>query len=159
MTYEYDPHHCKCFEIPEQGIATFRTVLESIGFADTPFQMDQGQMFGLIKSDGNGKQMHVRVMPSGRIEAEVEPSHEYPFAHLNPLHSFSAHPELEDILKNYFKNLYHRKLVIPPTCIKRVIINPDSPIHVVWIIIGTVVVVIGLAVYALYKRTKKKTKS
>jgi hypothetical protein len=149
-----DPHHCKCFVIDKELIPTFRKKLESLGFKDTVLQLPQGQLFGLIITNGDDKQMHVRVLPTGQLEAEIEPSHDYPFAHLNPKHSYSAHPELEQILRKMMIT-YHRKRIIPFSCIRRIIIEPNNPTHVATLALALVFgLVAGVITYYLTKEDK-----
>lgn len=119
---EYDPHHCKCFYIDPSLTDKFRKIPEEERFQDTNFQFQQGQIYGLVKNIDNDKQTHVRVMPDGELEAEIESCPEYPFAHLNQKHSYSAHPELEELLKRKMYNKYHQKKLPPLTCIKRIIV-------------------------------------
>ena len=70
------------------------------GFEDV-LQEDHGQAFGLRYLLSGRKQLHVKVMPGGRIEAEIEPPPEYPFAHLNQAHSYSAHAEVVALLRGW----------------------------------------------------------
>lgn len=90
-------------------------------------------------------------MPSGQIEAEIEPSQDYPVAHLNKKHSYSAHNQLQQLLQQ-FGIPYLRNWSIPLSCLRPIIVKPFKPTHVK-VIIGAVVVVIimGSLAYAFLK--------
>ena len=95
-----DHHHCHCFKILESHFDLLKNKLESNGFEDR-LQFQNGQLYGLIKKINDEEQIHIKVMPSGVIEAEIEPSHDYPFAHLNQKHSYSAHNQLQQLLHQF----------------------------------------------------------
>ena len=92
-----DQHHCSCFSIKPEDIDDLKNQLEDLGFEDE-FQEDHGQVFGLILRVADDLQLHIKVMPDGMIEGEMEPPPAYPGAHLNPEHSYSAHKEIKEIL-------------------------------------------------------------
>ena len=133
-----DPHHCHCFKILKNHFELFRTKLESIGFHDA-IQIQKGQIFGLIKNINDKKQIHIKVMPSGQIEAEIEPSQDFPIAHLNSKHSYSAHRQLQNLLHQlgipYIKNWS-----MPLSCVRPLIVEPFKPTHVK-VIVGALIAV------------------
>ena len=85
------------------------------------------------------------------IEGELEYPPVYPVAHLNREHSYSAHYELEEILRQIV-DTYTLKVSPPITCIKRIIKKAIKPIYVK-VIVGAVVAVslIGVLAYTLAK--------
>ena len=93
-----DPHHCRCFSISKLNFRYFETKMQSFGFSEPFFEDDHKQILGFTKRLSEYYQIHVKLMPTGKIEAEIEPPQDYPFAHLNSTHSFSAHPELKVLL-------------------------------------------------------------
>src|SRR2546427_3606834 len=97
-TIKYDPHHCRCFSISKSHFRYFHSKLLTFGYTEPLFEEDHGQILGLTKPLSEYYQIHVKLMRAGRIEAEIEYSQDYPFAHLNSTHSFSAHPELNVLL-------------------------------------------------------------
>lgn len=157
LASSHDPHHCRCFRVRKSDILTYKTGLESLGFRETSLQLDQGQLFELVRSDGNGKQMHIRIMPLGQIESEIEPSPSYPFAHLNPLHSYSAHLELEQIFRKWIRISYKRRIRMPITCFKRVIVEPQSPTYIVTFVF--VIIAVVVICYVIYRLSKKEDDS
>jgi len=112
-----DKHHCCCFSIDVEDIDEFKKQLEDIGFEDE-FQEDHGQVFGRILRVADDLQLHIKVMPDGMIEGEMEPPPAYPGAHLNPEHSYSAHKEIEEILSTETSITYYLERNIPSTCKK-----------------------------------------
>lgn len=122
-----DPHHCRCFSIHAQNIENFRNALLYFGFKDE-FQEDHGQVFGYVLRVSDKLQLHVKVMPNGGIESEMEPPPAYPAAHLNPEHSYSAHKETEQILR-LSRIQYGVISQIPHTCICPKIKKPYKPTH------------------------------
>ncbi|MCV0398369.1 MAG: hypothetical protein K5785_00075 [Nitrosarchaeum sp.] len=145
-----DPHHCHCFKILNTHFDLFRNKLEQNGFTDG-LQMPNGQLFGRIKKINAEEQMHVKLMQSGIIEAEIEPSQDYPVAHLNQKHSYSAHNQLQELL-NQFGIPHIRNWSIPLWCIRPIIVKPFRPTHVK-VIAGVIVVILfaGVLGYALAK--------
>lgn len=130
--------------------------LESISFNDTIYQEDHGQVYGLVKRLDEHTQIHVKVLKNGTIEAEIEYPPAYPFAHLNQEHSYSAHPEIEMILK-HFQITYTYKLSPPITCLIRKIKTAFKPTHAK-VIFGVVLGIVAIAgiLYALSKMDDKK---
>lgn len=153
-TDQEDPHHCRCFKILATYTDRLKNGLQSISFTDTSLQLPQNQLFGLIKKIENQKQIHVKLLTTYEIEAEIEPSHEVPFAHLNSEHSYSAHKQLQNIL-HQLGIPYIKKWSIPLSCIRPIIKEPFKPTHVK-VIVGVVfaVALVSVLAYALAKSSK-----
>ncbi|MBI3639923.1 MAG: hypothetical protein HY223_06365 [Thaumarchaeota archaeon] len=149
-----DSHHCKCFKISPNQKKILREKLEKIQFEDTPFQLEQGQEFGLIKKLENDKQIHIRVMPSCEIHSEIEPSIELPFAHINSDHSYSAHKEVQYIL-HYFGIHYTRNWSVPISCIRPIIKEPFKPTHIKTIVGVVFAVVLFVGIMVLLAKSSK----
>jgi hypothetical protein len=117
--------------------------------------MNRGQKFGLTKRLDEETQIHVKLLENGVIEAEMEYPPDYPVAHLNSDHSYSAHNEIEQIL-NQGGFSFTRKIMPPITCIKRIIKKAVKPTHVNTIIAGVAIVsALGIIAYMLSKDSKK----
>lgn len=123
-----DPHHCRCFSIHSKDIEEFRIQLEERGFVDE-FQEDHGQVFGRILRVEDKLQLHIKVMPDGSIEGEMEPPPAYPGAHLNPVHSYSAHKEIHEVLTQFVNVPSYVQRDVPSTCKNPIIKKPDNPTH------------------------------
>jgi hypothetical protein len=121
-----DPHHCRCFSIPKTHFRYFETQMQNYGCSEPFFEDDHKQIIGFTKHISQYYQIHVKLMRTGRIEAEIEPPQDYPMAHLNPIHSFSAHPEL-NVLLTTMQIPFKVKQKPPDTCIHRQIIPPQNP--------------------------------
>lgn len=103
--------------------------LKRIGFKEPLMQMSNNtQVFGLTAPLTDMLQIHIKVMNDGLIEGELEPPFEYPGAHLNQIHSYSAHKEIKMILDDIGINYYPPDR-IPETCLTPRIIRPDTPMH------------------------------
>jgi hypothetical protein len=122
-----DPHHCKCFSIPKLTFKEFSNKLLGAGYAEPLLEEDHGQIIGFTKRLSQNYQIHVKLLRTGRIEAEIEYPPDYPFAHLNSIHSFSAHNELNLLLIG-LQITYKCKLKPPTTCVHRQIIPANQPI-------------------------------
>ena len=123
-----DSHHCRCFSISKSNFSNFKTKLLNVGYSEPFFEEDHGQILGLTKRLSENYQIHVKLMCMGRIEAEIEYPQDYPMAHLNPTHSFSAHAEL-NLLFNGLQIPYKCKRKPPNTCIQPQIIPAQQPTH------------------------------
>lgn len=121
-----DPHHCRCFAISKMNFREFEIRMKNLGFSEPFFEDDHKQILGFTKPVYPCYQIHVKLMISGSIEAEIEPTQDLPIAHLNPIHSFSAHPELK-VLFTTLQIPYKCKRQIPDTCINRQVIPPQNP--------------------------------
>ena len=152
-----DPYHCRCYSIDPFDIENFEEELRNLGFSYPLLEQNKGHVFGLVLALEGDKQIHVKVMPNGQIEAEVEPIPDFPFAHLNQKHSYSAHKELGEIFKNYLSTPYKKKLIPPLTCIRRIIIEPVNPTPIETVVVGGLVaLLIGGALYYLTKDENKR---
>ena len=129
-----DPHHCRCFSINEDNIDKFEELLIDFGFQDT-LQEDHGQVYGYALRVEDRLQLHLKVMPDGNIEAEMEPPPAYPAAHLNEKHSYSAHDEVGQVLRAV-RIRHHTKLRIPKTCREPIIEKPINPTHAAGFAVG-----------------------
>jgi len=147
-----DPHHCRCFSIDPENIEEFKNQLEENNFIDE-FQEDHGQVFGRILRVEDELQLHIKVMPNGMIEGEMEPPPAYPGAHLNPEHSYSAHKEINKVLTEYTDVPLYVERNIPSTCKNPIIKKPDNPTHAKTIAAIGILGVIGAA--ALHYLNKK----
>ncbi|TSA16022.1 MAG: hypothetical protein D4R72_07755 [Nitrosopumilales archaeon] len=123
-----DPHHCRCFSISKLHFRNFKAKLQNFGFSEPLFEEDHHQILGLTKPIYQYYQIHVKLMRTGRIEAEIEYPQDYPMAHLNPTHSFPAHAELNSLL-NDLQITYKCKRIPPITCVQRQIIPAQNPTH------------------------------
>ena len=118
--------------IPELEAAMRRS-----GFEQVP-ERNHGQIFGLRRLLSRREQLHVKVMPDGLIEAEIEPPPEYPLAHINQKHSYSAHGQVARILRECGIG-FQTVRAVPRTCLhprprdgscdRSVIDRPDNPSH------------------------------
>ena len=122
-----DPHHCKCYFVHNDDIEDFKDFLLDSEFEDE-LQEDHGQLYGYVLRVEDELQLHIKVMPDGNIESEMEPPPAYPAAHLNPEHSYSAHKETRQILQ-LSRVGYDVITPIPRTCIHRKIKKPNKPTH------------------------------
>ncbi|MBA4718154.1 MAG: hypothetical protein HRO68_03260 [Nitrosopumilus sp.] len=122
-----DPYHCKCFFI--KNIQEFENIILDCGFKDE-FQEDHGQVYGYVLRVEDKLQHHIKVMPNGNIESEMELPPAYPAAHLNQEHSYPAHQETEEVLR-VAEIEYEIINPIPNTCLNRKIKKPDNPTHAV----------------------------
>ena len=151
-----DAHHCMCYSIDPLDIDDFENELRDLEFHYPLFNQEKGQILSLVLTNGDDKQIHIKVMPDGQIEAEIEPTSKYPFAHLNQKHSYSAHKELGEFFSKHL-TIHHKKKIIPPlTCIRRIIVEPINPTPIETIVVGAAasLIVVGV-LYYLLKDDKK----
>ena len=151
-----DPHHCHCFTLRPNYHDGFKQHLKKIGFKVPLLQENHGQKFGLTKRLDEETQIHVKQLKNGVIESEIEYPPDYPMAHINQKHSYSAHNEIEQIL-NQSRLPYTKKIIPPITCLKRIIKKAVNPTHVNTIIVGVAIsaIVIG-STYYLAREWKKE---
>lgn len=123
-----DPHHCRCFSIAKIYFREFETKLHNFGYSEPILEEDHGQILGLTRCLNPHYQIHVKLMRTGKIESEVEYSSNYPVAHLNQIHSFSAHAEL-NLLFSALQIPYKCRHIPPITCVQRQIIPAQQPTH------------------------------
>ena len=148
-----DPHHCHCFKIALlSDEAIFE--MEQAGFKEQIFEEDHGQIFSRTKRLDEYTQIHVKTLQNGTIEGEIEYPPDYPLAHLNPIHSYSAHKEIKKIL-NEFSIPYKRKKNIPTTCIQRKIVKAIDPIH--WTDLAALAIGVGVSAGVVYAISKADT--
>ena len=83
-----DFHHCRCFSIPKLQFRNFVSKLKNLGYSEPFFEEDHKQIIGLTKRLSTDYQIHVKLMKTGRIEAEIEYPQDFPMAHINPIHSY-----------------------------------------------------------------------
>ena len=145
-----DSHHCHCFKVMSLSYETILE-MEQEGFKEQIFEEDHGQIFSRTKRLDEHTQIHLKILPDGTVESEIEYSPDYPIAHLNPTHSYSAHKETRKIL-NEFSIAYKLKSAIPTTCIQPKIVKAIDPIH--WTGLAALVIgvsVLTVAIYTTYK--------
>ncbi len=121
-----DPHHCRCFSIPKLHFRDFEIQLLNLGYTEPIFDADHGQILSLTKRISEYYQIHVKLMRTGRIEAEIEYPQDYPIAHLNSTHSFSAHLQLVSLF-NTLQVSHKCKHKPPMTCLQPQIIPANNP--------------------------------
>lgn len=122
-----DKHHCRCHRVARSSIPELEAAMRSSGFEGVP-EMDHGQVFGLRLLLSRREQLHVKVMPDGLIEAEIEPPPAYPLAHINPRHSYSAHGQVARLLRRWGMR-FKTAQAVPRTCLEPAIDKPDNPSH------------------------------
>lgn len=140
---DHDQYHCRCHKVAAHKIRRIRDRLPGLGF-ERVLEEDHGQVFGMRRRLSEHEQLHVKVMPNGRIEAEIEPPPEYPLAHINQKHSYSAHRAVVDVLGRCgikFRTVHD----VPPTCLDPVVDRPSKPTH--WKVFA-VAIVAAIAVFA-----------
>ena len=93
----------------------FEDILLDFGFQDE-LQEDHGQLYGYVLRVSDKLQHHIKVIPDGNIESEMEPPSAYPAAHLNSEHIYSAYQETEQVLR-LARIGYDILASIPSTCI------------------------------------------
>jgi len=123
-----DEHHCRCFRINTSDIETCKIRLKELGFEQQPGgEEDHGQVFGLRFRFKKLLQIHWKVMSNGIIESEMEPPPEHPGAHLNQIHSFPPHEDVQ-VLLNKMNLQYNTIHPIPRTCVEPNIVEPNNPL-------------------------------
>ena len=150
MKMGLDPHHCHCFQVTSLNSQTI-SEMEQTGFKKQIFEEDHGQIFSRTKRLDEYTQIHFKVLQDGVIESEMEYPPEYPIAHLNSIHSYSAHKETKMIL-DYFSIPHKLKRVPPITCIRQKIVKAIKPSHWTTILIAILgaVAIFGV-IYAAFK--------
>ena len=68
-----DPHHCICYSINPLDIEDFDAELRNLGFHYPLLDQERSQILSIVLTNGDDKQIHIKVMPDGQIEAEIEP--------------------------------------------------------------------------------------
>jgi len=152
-----DPHHCMCYSIDPLDIDDFENELRDLGFHYPLLDQEKGQILSLVLTNGDDKQIHIKVLPDGQIEAEIEPTSKYPFAHLNQKHSYSVHRDLGELFSKYLTVSHKKKLIPPLSCLRPLIVEPINPMPIGTLIVGAAaVLLIGGALYYLTKDSSKK---
>lgn len=153
-----DPHHCRCYFINTTDIEYFEECLQKFGFT-SGLQEHHGQLYGYMLRVKDKLQFHVKVMPDGQIESEMEPPAAYPAAHLNTEYSYSAHRQTKEIL-TWSKVRYKIPYKVPSTCSNPKIKEPDNSTHAAeFAVAGLVGIVAGAIIYHLMKDDGKDTHS
>ena len=147
-----DPHHCHCFQITSLN-SKIIFKMKQTGFKKQILEEPRGQIFSTTKRLDEYAQIHFKVLQDGTIESEIEYPPDYPIAHLNSTHSYSAHKETEIIL-DHFSIPYKLKRIPPTTCIKRKIIKAIKPSH--WTTVLGALVVVGVTIGILYTVSKSR---
>ena len=137
----HDPFHCNCFAIDPRNSGVLHTNLLNNEFFN-PVQENHGQTFGLAKNLDNTLQFHIKTMPNGKIEAEIEPQTQY-VEHLNQNYSSPAHFQVKQILDTF--RIPYRQISSSVACLSRKIKRPSKTTSVVGVIVG---VAIGITVLA-----------
>ena len=137
-----DQYHCNCFSIDTRYIASLRQQLLNEGYF-VPMHEDHGQVFGLAKNLDNTMQFHIKVMPNGRIEAEIEPRTDY-LEHLNQQYSSPGHHYVKELLDRY--RIPHGKHFHSLACMFGTIKKPETTTSVAGIVGGffASIVILGL---------------
>lgn len=102
--------------------------MKAYGYHEPMLEEDHGQYCSFAKRLTEYTQIHIKVKPTGRVEAEIEPPQDYPGAHLNSVHSYSAHKELQAQLA-VLGIPYKCRRAIPVTCVQPQIVTPVQPTH------------------------------
>ena len=100
------------------------------------------------------EQVHIKVMPDGWIESEIEPPPEYPLAHVNPAHSYSSHDAVRAILHECGMG-FRMVAEVPSSCLNPAVVRPHKPTH--WKKIAGVVSVAALVLLGAYIANKVKS--
>lgn len=150
-----DPHHCRCYTIHPVYFKEFQNKLKNTGFKNPFLEENHGQVFGLTKRLDEYTQIHIKAMKNGNFEAEMEYPPDYPVAHLNQEHSYSAHTELQTIMDGL--GLPYTFRINPPlTCLQRIIKKATNPTPAALFVgLGLAAITGGALVYYLTKEDKK----
>ena len=132
-----DQFHCNCFVIDPRYSVALQTNLLNNGYFN-PFQENRGQTFGLARNLDDTLQFHIKTMPNGKIEAEIEPQTKY-VEHLNQNYSSPAHFQVKQILDAF--RIPYRQISSSVTCLSGKIKRPSKATSVVGVIVGALVVV------------------
>ncbi len=137
-----DPYHCNCFVINPQNSEFLRTQLLVNRFFN-PFQENHGQTFGLAKNIDGTLQFHIKTMPNGKIEAEIEPQTQY-VEHLNKENRSTEHNYVKEVLDKL--KIPYRQITSSFTCLSAQIKRPSKTTSVVGAALGVLIVVGLLAI-------------
>ena len=150
--WRHDRHHCRCYSVSRSKVRLLWDRLRSVGFERQIFEEDHGQAWGLRLKTSETEQIHIKAMPDGRIESEMEMQPEYPADHLKQAHSYSPHRHLGRLLRE-LRIPFRSVLDVPRTCRRPVIDRPENPTRWEWFAAGAGAV-LGLAglAYVLWGR-------
>lgn len=142
-----DPYHCNCFKIQTTHTVYMHEQLLNNQFFDPP-QENHGQVFGLAKNLDQVMQIHVKVMPTGNIEAEIEPSIRY-VEHLNQNYSTPAHYHVKQILD--VLRIPYETICASRKCLEGRIHKPTKTTSVLAVLIGGLMI-LGLIAALVSKK-------
>ena len=148
-----DPYHCNCFVISPSHSYYLQNELLKGGYHN-PLQEDHGQIFGLAANVDETMQFHIKVMPKGQIEAEIEPQTQF-LEHLNQNYSTPAHFHVQNVLDSL--RIPYQIIQNSIHCMENVIRKPPQTTSVIGAIIAGVVIV-GLLGVVLAEITPPKKK-
>ena len=123
----HEQYRCRCHKVAPYRIRKLRERLLSLGFEQVP-EEDHDQAFGMRRRLPEHGQLHIKVMPNGWIEAEIEPPPECPPARINQKHSYSAHRAVADVLGECGIR-FRTTRDVPPTCLDPAAGRPSKPTH------------------------------
>ena len=139
-----DPYHCNCFAISPEHSDLLEQNLTKQGFFQSP-QENHGQKFGLATNIDETLQFHIKTMPDGKIEAEVEPRIKF-IEHLNQKFSSPAHFQVKQVLDTF--RIPYTQISNSLTCLSGKIKRPSKTTSVVGVVVGVIAFVGLLAVLA-----------
>ena len=139
-----DPYHCNCFTISPEYSDLLESGLAQGGYFQPP-QENHGQKFGLATNIDETLQFHIKAMPDGKIEAEIEPQIKF-IEHLNQEYSSPAHFQVKQVLDAL--RIPYREISHSLTCLSGKIKRPSKTTSVVGVIVGAIALVGLLAVLA-----------
>ena len=138
----HDPSHCNCFAIDPRYAGILQSNLLNNGFFN-PLQENHGQTFGVATNIDKTLQFHMKAMPNGKIEAEIEPQTQF-VEHLNQSYSSPAHFQVKQVLDAF--RIPYRQISSSVACFSGKIKRPPNPTSVVGVIVGALVAVGLLAI-------------
>ena len=121
-------HHCRCFRIALNDIENCEISLKRIGFKESITQTrNVERVFELVSRLTDKLQIHFKMMRDGTIEGKLEPP-EVSGSYHNPTHSYSAHKEIEIILRD-INIQFNITPTIPDVCNAPRMIEPNRELH------------------------------
>ena len=122
-----------------------------MGFKEPFLQENHNQFFGFTKRLDEYIQVHVKLLKNNCIESEMEYSPDYPFAHLNEEHSYSAHYEIKEILDSMIIP-YSYQTNPPTSCLRRKIVQALNPTHASAIVLGALVGIVLAGILSYFMK-------